>query len=205
MKAYTAGINLSTNPASTIEDAKEEINIEHTAVFRAGQMVGWLKDRESRGLLWIREGLRNGIYSVKFDQHQIALEIIQSSSKSTPVITEEGQIIMQVDIKAKASLNETMTYLDIADPATIKRLQILLGNEIKRDIQLVLEKTQQYQTDVLGFGAAVHRKYPAYWQEISPNWMEYFEQVQVDVNAEVIIPRTGLVSKPSKAAGVRGE
>lgn len=205
VEAYTAGVGFHSEPAKSEvggeESPKQEIHIDKTAIFRAGKMVGWLNNQESRGLLWATEGLKNAIYSVSIEDNKVALEILQSSTKSTPIITEDGQITLQIDIKARASIAETVKYMDLTNPATIQKLRIMLQNAIKRDIHLALEKTQQYKSDVLGVGVAIYRKYPEYWREIGPNWIDYYGQVQLAVNVEVIIPRTGLVSKPIKAAG----
>lgn len=197
--AFTAGITLVANPGSEAGNSKREIALENTAVFRDGKLVGWLNDRESRGLLWTKEGLDGGIYSISESNGvDVTLEIIRSKSKLNAFVSEDGQITLQVEIKARAGLTETMHYMDIDDPKVIARLEALLAKEIEKDIQLVLEKSQQYQSDVLGVGALIHRQYPEYWREISDRWAEYYPQVQADVSANVVIPRTGLISKPVK-------
>ena len=214
--AFTAGLDLSVNESDIQalsqqaqtdggQNKVEEINIARTAVFKKGKMVGWLNKEESRGLLWIREGLKGGIYNVAVDDAvgDIALEVIKGVSKQKTQIASDGRIIINIDVEVEANVDEVRTYLDLTKSENISKLENALQKAIKRDIMLVLDKAQQrYGADVFGFGQSVYRQYPDYWRQISDKWDEIYPTVETVINVKAVVPRTGLVSKPIKAATV---
>ncbi len=210
--AFTAGLDISVNKsdkqalsqaqAAGEQNEVNEINVARTAVFKKGKMVGWLNKEESRGLLWVNEGLKGGIYNVAVDGGigNIALEVIKGVSKQKTQITSDGRIIINIDVEAEANVDEVRTYLDLSKPENISKLESALQKAIKRDIMLALEKAQQhYGADVFGFGRAVYRQYPDYWRQISEKWYEIYPTVEAVINVKAVVPRTGLVSKPIKA------
>ncbi len=177
----------------------ENLIINGTAVFRRDKMVGWLNDKESRGLLWVRGEVKGGIIEIparKGEKLSVSLEILRSKTKLEPEI-RDGQIYIKVSVQEESNLGETMEMLDLTKPEVIKKLETLQSEAIRNEIESALVKAQQdYRVDVFGFGEAVHRKYPREWKEMKKMWSELFPGVQVQVQVEAKIRRTGLVSKP---------
>ncbi|MEW9107163.1 Ger(x)C family spore germination C-terminal domain-containing protein, partial [Paenibacillus sp.] len=48
-------------------------------------------------------------------------------------------------------------------------------------------------TDVFGFGEAVHRAYPSYWNRHKKEWPQLFKELQVNVQVDFNIRRTGTI------------
>nr|WP_238480760.1 Ger(x)C family spore germination protein [Desulforadius tongensis] len=212
--AYTAGIGLSPNMAvaesdqnkntgSAGESLREDVNVTQTAVFRDDRLVGWLNERESRGLLWIKGRMSNASVTVEYDQKHgnVSVEALQGKGKIKPVVTREGQIIMNIDVKVKGSVSEVDTFIDLSKPENLSRVEKKLAQEIKEDIRLALEKVQrEYKADVFGFGENLYRHYPGYWHQVANRWGEIYPEIEVVINVKAEIPRTGLVSKPIEMA-----
>jgi spore germination protein KC len=58
-----------------------------------------------------------------------------------------------------------------------------------------VKRAQEFNSDVLGFGEAVYRKYPGMWeQSLSHNWTELFPRLNVNVTAYVNIKGTGAIT-----------
>jgi len=182
-----------------IPEPPEIIRLNGTAVFRRDKMVGWLSQYESRGLLWVRGEVKGGILEIPSPDKEtisIALEILRSKTKLQPEI-RNGQIYITVSVREESNLEETLVPLDLTKPETIKKLEELQAEAIRKEIESALAKAQQeYGVDVFGFGEAVHRKYPGEWKEMKKMWPELFPGVQVQVQVETKIRRTGLVTKP---------
>jgi spore germination protein KC len=210
---YTAGVSLSfnraiapNNPANQQGSSGQvnplEINLSGTAVFKQGRMAGWLDEGETKGLLWVKEGLTGGVHTVNLGGKgkQVSLEITNTSTNMAATVDDAGEIMINVDIKAEANVAESRAYLDYKKPESLLILQQLLAARIKQEIEMALAKTQQeYHSDVFGFGAAVYRKYPQYWKQIEDQWEDtIYPDVPVVINVKTEIPRTGLVSEPIK-------
>ncbi len=207
IEGYTAGVTIIDNPMfpeSGEEAGKSRFDIllGNTAVFKGGRMVGWLNDRESRGLLWVREGLQGGIVAIPDkiggDEKTISMEIIGSKTKTTPVFTEEGDVTMHISVKTEANLNETEAYIDLGSPEKINQIARVLEEEIQKDILLAVARAQQYNADIFGFGQILHRQHLNYWRQAKEDWDNIFSNLEVTVSVEAEIPRTGLISRPIK-------
>lgn len=180
-------------------EPRQTITLHGTAVFRRDKLAGWLNSRESRGLLWIRGEVDGGVIEIfppQANGKPVSLEILRSSTKLQPQI-RDGQIYITVAVREESNLGETMGPLDLTKPEVIGQLEILQADAIRGEIESALAKAQhEYGVDVFGFGEAMHRKYPREWKEMKKMWPELFPGVQVEVQVEARIRRTGLVSKP---------
>lgn len=207
---FTAVIDMVPNPASPEEHTKkmpeghvaeprENMRINGTAVFRRDRLAGWLDSRESRGLLWVRSQVRGGVIEVPLPEEKdkkAALEILRSKTRLQPEI-REGRVLMTAKIKTEANLAETTGPLDLTRPETVAGLERLLAEAVRGEVEAALAKAQQeYRVDVFGFGEAVHRKYPRQWKTMKKEWEDMFPAVQVRVQVESKIRRSGMITNP---------
>jgi len=126
----------------------------------------------------------------------VTLEILRSKTKLKPSISDE-QIFITVEINEESNLVETTAILDLTKPETINKLEKLQAEAIRKEVEMALDQAQQeYGVDVFGFGEELHRQYPQQWKEMKNNWADIFPTVQVEVQVEAKIRRTGLITKP---------
>ncbi|MFZ5649785.1 MAG: Ger(x)C family spore germination protein [Bacillota bacterium] len=188
----------ATQQEGHTSEPHQNITMSGTAVFRRDKMVGQLDPKESRGLLWVRGEVKGGIIDISAPggKRQVSLEILRSSTRLEPGI-RDGRISMTIKIKEESNLVETTAPLDLTKPETVERLEKLLAGAIRGEVESALAKAQQeYRADVFGFGEEIHRKYPRQWKEIKDTWSDIFPGVEVEVQVDAKIRRTGLVTKP---------
>lgn len=182
-----------------IAEPHQNMVISGTAVFRRDKMAGWLNSKESRGLLWIRGEVKGGIIEVQDPEGKggrISLEILRSKTKLKPEL-RDGSIYMSVSVKEESNLGESTMPLDLTKPEIVKKLENSQNQAIRKEIESSLARAQQdLRVDVFGFGEAVHRQYPRQWKEMKKNWTELFPAVQVQVQVDSKIRRTGMITKP---------
>lgn len=58
-------------------------------------------------------------------------------------------------------------------------------------MEKTIKKTQQLGTDIFGFGEAVHRADPTYWNKVKDNWEQEFKQVVPHLNVVAKVRGTG--------------
>ncbi|MCL5290416.1 MAG: Ger(x)C family spore germination protein [Firmicutes bacterium] len=207
---YTAVLERIPNKAVTeehknrlaeghIAEPHQNMIINGTAVFRRDKMAGWLNSKESRGLLWIRGKVKGGIIEIPGPEGKggsISLEILRSKTKMKPEL-RDGSIYMSVSIKEESNLGEATVPLDLTKPEIVKELEDIQNQAIRKEIESALTRAQQdLRVDVFGFGEAVHRQYPRQWKEMKKNWQDLFPAVQVEVEVDSKIRRTGMITKP---------
>jgi len=184
----------------TSKEKEKQINISGTAVFKKDKMVGVLNTKETRGLLWVIGKVKSGIIVVDCPQGngKASLEIIRASSKITPEIKND-QIHITVKIKEEGNLGSQMCPEDLTTPAAWTSLEKRQATAIRNEVLAAIKKAQEFNTDIFGFGDAVHRKYPKLWKEIENQWNDFFPTLEVSVIVEAKLRRTGLIAKPPGA------
>lgn len=217
--AYAAGIQVETNEVDVRDkiaggwSSKEGspkpigalIKIGGTAVFQGNKMAGWLDERESRGLLWIKGRVKGGVITVPCgsgngsgsgEGPRLSLEIIRNGSKIEPEINE-GELSVTVKVNVQANILEAECPEELNKPEVIATIEQSLAAAVQGEVEAALSKAQkEYNADVFGFGTAVHRKYPGIWKEIKENWMDIHPGLPVYLEVDAVIPRTGLINKP---------
>lgn len=182
------------------------LKVGGTAVFRGNKMAGWLDERETRGLLWVRGKVKGGVITVpcgsgsgKGEDIRYSMEILRNGSKIEPELTD-GELSVTVKVNAGTSIQEAECQEELEKPEVIESIKQSLAGAIQGEVEAALAKAQhEYRSDVFGFGEAVHRKYPDVWKEMKNNWKEIYPDLPVYVEVEAKIARTGLVTKPVQA------
>lgn len=177
---------------------KSRLELTGMAVFKKGKLVGWLNEEESRGYHWLRpQGVQGGTLTVarSIRGGPVVLEVIRSVSNIRPEI-KDGRPIIHINIKEEGNFYEERGTNDLlASEKNLAKLELEGGNQIKKEIMAAVRKSQKLDSDILGFGLAVSRKYPQQWKQMEPQWEKLYPTVQVEVHAVSSIRRTGLISR----------
>ncbi|HEX6922179.1 MAG TPA: Ger(x)C family spore germination protein, partial [Bacillales bacterium] len=154
-------------------DRPKALSLRGTAVFKGGQLRGYLDEKETRGMLAIKGELDNGVVVLDCgdnDKGTVSLNIKNSDSKLSPKLSG-GDPMMDVKIHVKAEIGDiTCSGLNV-NSVTIDRFNQKLANLIKRNATDVLNKVKnQWQADIFGFGEAIYKKAPEKWDQLAPQW-----------------------------------
>ena len=178
---------------------EKKVITEGTAVFRDGKLAGWLDLYETRGYLFAIDKVKSAVVNVPADEGKIAMEIIRSKGK-VKVAFENGEpsmLTVKVETEANVGGYEGKGALD--SPDNLYFLEKTLGEEIKKEIMMALEKTQKvYSSDIFGFGAYVSKYHPQYWKKAEKDWDDIFSRLPVDIQVDAKILRTGIIKSPVK-------
>ncbi|MGF6949444.1 spore germination protein KC [Neobacillus sp. B4I6] len=171
-----------------------------TAVFRKDKLAGWINDKDTRGVLWLRNEMEKGNITVTIPKEKgggkISVQLIRGRTKVKPILMQ-SKVKMNVNIHSDVELFENSSKLDIGNPKVLQYVQTLMEKDVEERCRLALYKAQkQYHTDIFGFGNAVYRTHPRAWKEqYKKKWAEEFPKLKVSVNPHVSILRTGLSVK----------
>jgi spore germination protein KC len=214
LQPYTAGVENKASISAADEpghgildgnvpDPLYDITVNGTAVFRQDKLVGWLDKEESRGLQWLRGQVSQVNRVFENPDHpgkRIGVYIVSAKTRLEPQI-RNGQIVMQVNLEVQSYLQESQGKANWGETSALSRLEAAQGEQIKREVEAALQKGQQeYQTDIFGFGQAVHRNYPEEWKLISSEWSEIFPAVPVEIQVKSTIRHTSLITQPAEPA-----
>lgn len=176
-----------------------EFKLSGTAVFSDDKLIGWLNEKETRGMLWILGKITSGIIVVKSPDHKnIGLEIVKAKSKIKPQI-KEGKLSIAVEVEAESNLGDSESRQDLVTPENYAKLIEHQCEAIEGEIRACLEAAQKkFNADLFGFGQAVHQNYPQDWKMIKDDWEEIFPTLAVELKVTSNVNRYGMIEETAK-------
>lgn len=173
-------------------EGEEKINrITGAAVFREDTMVGTFSPGEVRGILWVTGRIGNGASYTETSNGKISVRTLDASANHTFEFTDDGNIIVKLNIKQTSILGSTDGSGGYAIEQNIHEIQKAVAEKIKDEIKKAQNKAIELNADVYGFGDEIRRKYPSRWEAMSGNWEEVFRNIQLNCNVEVTVQGTG--------------
>src|SRR5690606_23086482 len=99
-------------------------HIYGTAIFKNDKMIGKMSERETRGLLWIKNELRDYTVTVRVndDHGEISLNPVSAQINLIPKI-QNNKWTMIIKIKTEGSIALNTTNLDITTSKAIKTIE----------------------------------------------------------------------------------
>ncbi|NLX71408.1 MAG: Ger(x)C family spore germination protein [Clostridiales bacterium] len=175
------------------------VKTEGTAVFRDGKLVGWLDQYQTRGYLFVADKVGNPVISFSAPESKISIEIIQSTGKKSVIFKNGEPARLSVQIRLEGNIGEYIGKEMLSKPEDIHKIEKMLSEEVKKEINMALNKAQKdYSSDIFGFGEYVHKYYPKYWKKAMDEWNDVFSRLPADIRVEAKIRHTGLIKSPMK-------
>lgn len=198
----SAGMLEDNGSQGLIPQREGIIRVSGMAAFTGNKLAGWLDEKESRGWGWISGRVRRG--------YILVLTSRTSQNKSTRVTfhllggkstvkcsIENDEAAVHVTVKVRGEVVEWCNGGERINPTTIRKLESDLADEIKGEVESVLDKAQkEFESDIFGFGFQLSRQHLREWnKEYKDRWTELFPLIPVDVYVETKILHTGTVSE----------
>jgi len=173
------------------------IEIDGLAIFKGGKLIGWIDGNQARGVVWTLNKVNGTDVLVDWQGKKKAIGVIvrRSNVKFSPSI-RNGKPFIQIAIKAEGDIEQVNSSVKITDPAVIKKLEDMVGEEIKKEVSNSIKTVQLKKSDILGFGESIHRAYPKKWKKLKGNWNEEFSTLEFSVKPEMYIRRHGIRNEP---------
>lgn len=201
-EAVLTGIQLAGNKqiGSTQQNIESiskpaQIKYDNLAVFKEDRLMGWLTEQDSRGYSGITNSVKSTVTSISCpNEGKSTIEVTNFHSKVEGNIVH-GKPEVNIHTKAEGKVGEVRCKIDLKNPEAIQELEKIYEKEATRIINETIHVLQQeYQSDIFGFGEAIHRSNPQEWDQIKENWDEEFSDLTVNVKVDMKIRLTGTVN-----------
>ncbi len=176
-----------------IEVTESDIKRLGVAVFQDDRMVGSLSTEEDWAFLQARgTPTASEEQRIEMPTGSVVLQVITRRRKITHE-WQDGELSIHMRITLEANVVETLGDIHIGnDPNVLTQIGDRLAESVKRNIDAVIKKTQDWNTDIVGFGEYIRAFSPREWQSI--NWREVYPTVTIEVEPQVFIRRVGMTS-----------
>ncbi len=175
------------------KEDNEVLHMTGTAVFDGGKMIGELSARETRGLLWAKNAVRQAVVMVQMGESRAGIEVLNAGGKLRPRIGEDGRVYMEIEVRATGALASERGEENFTTPEGADTLLAAFSGEIENEIRACLKKAETLHVDVFGFSDAVYRLYPKKWEEMRE---APFYALPVTVNVHTRLESTGRIGRP---------
>ncbi|MGG4197640.1 Ger(x)C family spore germination protein [Peribacillus frigoritolerans] len=169
-----------------------------TAVFKKDKMTGTMTEKETRGLLWLRDEVES--YTVTFQpkgvKGKISLSPVSAKVKIIPQITNDKWKLL-VKISTDGAVIQNGTNLNLSNPKSLKAAERAYQKDIENRIRMAFLHIQHKKSDILGLGKDFYRKYPKQFNKVDNHWDEIFAEMEVEVDVAAHIRRQGYINKPA--------
>ncbi|WP_239835836.1 Ger(x)C family spore germination protein [Solibacillus kalamii] len=201
-EAVLTGIQLTGNKqiGSTQQNIESiskpaQIQYDNLAVFKEDRLMGWLTEQDSRGYSGITNSVKSTVTSISCpNEGKSTIEVTNFHSKVEGNIVH-GKPEVNIHTKAEGKVGEVRCKIDLKNPEAIQELEKNYEKEATRIINETIDVLQEeYQSDIFGFGEAIHRANPEEWNKIKENWDEEFSDLTVNVKVDMKIRLTGTVN-----------
>ncbi|QED47287.1 Ger(x)C family spore germination protein [Cytobacillus dafuensis] len=171
-----------------------------SAVIKKDQMIGYISQRETRGILWLRDEIKG--YTVTFEPEgkkgNVSLNPVTAKVDLIPQINGENWSMI-VKIQTEGTVIQNNSSLDISKLSNLKVVEKAYQDGIRKRVEFVLVKVQnELRTDIVGFAKEFHRKYPKQWRKVENRWDEVFPEIKIKYDIKAHIRKEGYINKPMK-------
>lgn len=170
-----------------------------TAIIKNDKLVGFLNSDETKSLIFIRNQVKGGIITESIQQSKtptiISLEIFNNRTKIKPVVTDNS-IKFNININTTVAIDEIMGKINFLDDNERINLERNTESTLKHKLDALINKCKsEYNADIFGFGAKLQEDNAKVWKKYSDNWNESFSNLNVEVNANIHIRNSAVLSK----------
>lgn len=193
---YVYGDPDSGSKFSNVADVspKTGLRIDNLGVFKKDKLLGWLDSDESKGFNYLTDNVETSVVNVYCDDAKISFETIRSKTDVKGKV-ENGKPKIGIQVTLEGNIGEVQCMVDLTKPETINDLEKKYQNNIKDKMEKAINRAQEdFQSDIFGFGEAIHRADPKAWKTLEPNWEQEFANLDVSIDVKANIRRLGTIS-----------
>lgn len=190
-------------PAVCLNEVNGEKTIKMcgTGLFKADRLVGFLDEEETKYYNFVKDEVKGGLLVIDAESEgkkgKITLEILNSDAR-LKANYKEDKISIEIKIEVRTTMNDIQIPELAINEKEISNLERIAGEQLEKDIENLIKKVQELNTDIFGFGKLVKEQLPKVWKEKGKDWDYIFPELEVDITPKIEIIHTGLLKKSIK-------
>ena len=152
------------------------------AVFKDDHLVGFLDNKQSIDLNFVRNKINNTILTYECGDNKYLSSEIMSNKTSVEFL--ESPLKAHIKINGILNINEITCDIDLEDPVVIDEIEADLEEELKNDVYNTIKYIiEEYNSDVFGFRDFLYKNKTKYYKEIKDDWYDsIFPNMDIDVD-----------------------
>jgi spore germination protein KC len=184
------------------------IEFAGTAVFSGDKMVGILNTQETRALAILSGKLPHNILTVQdplMPRMSVAVIVGLLEKPKITATLQDGRPLFDVDIDLEGEISAIGSGINYEQAEYRVLLQQQISTVYEEEIDKFLRKTQELNTDVVGFGYHLRSQFATIDEFHDYNWNDKYRTADIRVHVKTYLRRSGLMRKSSPIIGTSKE
>ncbi|KGX87397.1 Ger(x)C family spore germination protein [Pontibacillus litoralis] len=184
-----------------ISTVNGKATIQQLAIMQNDQMVGAISTDDAFFIKLIRDQYKAGqldlsipqeVMNQKTESPTIYINLDEIRSRSNIQLTDMHNLHFEVNINLKARLLEISENIPLDKEENVKQIEQYMNKYIPMQLEELLQKLQQLQSDPFGFGL-IYQKHTGAEALKEDKWREIFPDISVQFNVETQLLRSGII------------
>lgn len=194
---YIPCLSLGKRNNTTISQFSIQLN--GYGIFKNSKLIGYLMDKDARGLNWAIGKVKSGVILVKdINGDNIALEITEANSKIIPQFSKEKLSVL-IKIRTSSNIAEIDGKEDIFTKDYFSYLERQQNNIVKSEIKGAMYFSNKNNSDIFDINGAIFRKYPIAWESLKKQWTKLFPEIDIQLEVNSKINRSYEIKRPANS------
>jgi len=178
-------------------NTESKFEVSGTAIFKGEKMVGTLNEFETMFLQILKEDNIKFVLPIELENgNNISLEIM-NINRSINAKIKDNKVVIDMSINIDTVLSELasseINYILKDERDKLKKQS---EKQIEISCYKVIEKLQkEYKSDAIGYGDILKKRNPNVWKKMEYNWLDIFENIEVNLDINVEIKYNGVTNK----------
>lgn len=170
-------------------DSSTKVVLSQMVIFKGDKMIGYLDDKQSIALSFIKGKINNTLIKYKCDRGYIVVEAI--NSKSSIDVDNSGNF--KIKISGDATINEVSCDINLEENKAIDKINKEVNKEVKKNINNTIEYIKNtYNSDVFGFLDIMYKNKYSLYKKVNKDWYnDKFKDSKIDIDVNIKIIEKG--------------
>ncbi|MDF2627231.1 MAG: gerXC [Symbiobacteriaceae bacterium] len=174
------------------------------AAFRSEKMVGILTGEDMRMILMLQDRFRRGLFTIPDPKRPdlfVSMEIHQGRPLRITADLSGQKPRLHATITLEGELLSTQSDNDYTEPELQVELEKATVAAVEQRLKSLISKTQEWDTDVIGFGQEVVKQFPTVsdWERFG--WQDKYKNAEITADVRFTLRRFGKQLSPPRARG----
>ena len=168
-------------------DSSTKVVLSQMAIFKDDKMIGYLDDKQSIALSFIKGKINNTIIKYKCNGGYVVVET--TNSKSSINVDNKGNFRISGD----ATINEVSCDINLEENKAIDKINKEVNKEVKKNINNTIEYIKNtYNSDVFGFLDIMYKNKYSLYKKVNKDWYnDKFKDSKIDIDVNIKIIEKG--------------
>ena len=178
-----------------VEDDAEDPRAQliGTAVFKDDKMVTSLNAFETALLLTTKGRGEDKVFQLETEEGYVTVKVLQCTSKIDAVFDGNNleKMVLSVDMGVKVV--ESSINLNFIDEVERQKINDMINEKLTNGYVDLISHTQEYGTDIFGFGNLLYRYHYHKTKDMVNDWDEVYKTLPIEVKVKGEVTSTGTI------------